>query len=295
MPRLNLRKYAKQWITYVLTVVLYVASLYFLFFKAQLLPWWLSVLAMLFIAHFAAISAKRYRLVIRKRGRALWLLASSILLFFTTIYSPVLIIISYICFHIGLYFFVLAKYAILNNNISPHPWIFSNVGMYLFTMFFTISYSILMVGIVGRIPFDCDSIAAGYNTVWWFVSSPIEKSWDTIQTFIEKNANTIAKDADVSVWFLQELSDLELRDSIMGEREKINMSICQSLFDNIKSQFQKPGFQAAILLPLFLLLSPIIRILLYILSAITTIIIQFFIKTRIYRKRMVMREVEEWY
>lgn len=295
MPRLNLRKYAKQWITYVLTVVLYVASLYFLFFKAQLLPWWLSVLAMLFIAHFAAISAKRYRLVIRKRGRALWLLVSSILLFFTTIYSPVLIIISYICFHIGLYFFVLAKYAILNNNISPHPWIFSNVGMYLFTMFFTISYSILMVGIVGRIPFDCDSIAAGYNTVWWIVSSPIEKSWDTIQTFIEKNANTIAKDADVSVWFLQELSDLELRDSIMGEREKINMSICQSLFDNIKSQFQKPGFQAAILLPLFLLLSPIIRILLYILSAITTIIIQFFIKTRIYRKRMVMREVEEWY
>lgn len=295
MPQLNLRKYAKQRITYVLTVVLYGMSIYFLFYKAQLLPWWLSVLAMLFVAHFAAISAKRYRLVIRKRGWLLWLIVSSILLFFTTIYSPVLIIISYVLFHVGLYFFVLAKYAILNNNISPHPWVFSNVGMYLFTVFFTVSYSILMVGIVWRIPFDCESIAAGYEKVWWLVTNPIEKSRDKIQQFIDKNATTIAKDTDLPLWFLQELSDLELWDSLMGEREKINMSVCQTLFENIQSQFQKPGFQAAILLPLFLLVSPIIRLLLYILSAMTTLVIQIFIKTRIYRKRTVMREVEEWY
>lgn len=295
MPQLNLRKYAKQRITYVLTVALYATSLYLLFHKAQLLEWWLVVLAMLFVAHFAAISAKKYRLVIRKRGWFLWLLVSSIVLFVTTIYSPFLIIISYICFHIGLYFFVLAKYAILNNNISPHPWIFCNVGMYLFTVFFTVSYSILMVGIVWRIPFDCDSIAAWYNTAAGLVSSQIEKSWDKIQNFIDTNATNIAKDADVSVWFLQELSNLELRDSLMGEREKINMSVCQALFDNIKSQFQKPGFQAAILLPLFLILSPIIRLLSYLLSGVTTLVIQIFIRTRIYRKRVVMREVEEWY
>lgn len=295
MPQLNLRKYAKQWITYVLTVGLYGMSLYFLFYKVDLLYWWISVFIMLFVAHFAAISAKKYRLVIRKGGWILWLFLSSIVLFFTTIYSPVLIIISYICFHIGLYFFVLAKYAILNNNISPNPWVFSNVGMYLFTVFFTISYSILMVGIVWRIPFDCDSIAAGYDTVGWLLTNPIEKSWDKIQYFIDSNATNIAKDANVSVGFLQELSDLELRDSIMGEREKINMNVCQALFDSMKLQFQKPWFQAAILLPLFLIISPIIRILLYILSAITTLLIQIFIKTRIYRKRTVMKEVEEWY
>jgi len=127
------------------------------------------------------------------------------------------------------------------------------------------------------------------------VTNPIEKSWDKIQQFIDKNATTIAEDADISVGFLQELSDLELWDSLMGEREKINMSVCQTLFENIQSQFQKPGFQAAILLPLFLLLSPIIRLLLYLLSSATTILIQVFIKTRIYRKRIVMREVEEWY
>lgn len=37
MPQLNLRKYAKQRITYVLTVALYATSLYLLFHKAQLL------------------------------------------------------------------------------------------------------------------------------------------------------------------------------------------------------------------------------------------------------------------
>lgn len=295
MPQLNLRKYAKQWITYVLTVVLYGMSLYFLFFRAQLLEWLIVVLVMLFVAHFAAISAKRYRLAISKWGWLAWILLSWLLLFATTEYSPILVIISYVCFHIGLYFFVLAKYAILNNNISPHPWVFANVGMYLFTAFFTISYSILMVGIVGKIPFDCDSIAAGYNKVWWLVSTPAEKTWDKIQNFIQDNAEDIAQDGKIPAWFLQEFSDLELWDSIMGEREKINMSICQTLFDNIQSQFQKPWFQAAILLPLFLLLSPIIRILLYVLSWLATLLIQIFIKTRVYRKRVVMKEVEEWY
>gem|GEM_PF-2267372 len=46
---------------------------------------------------------------------------------------------------------------------------------------------------------------------------------------------------------------------------------------------------------MFLILSPIVRILLYILSAATTLTIQLLIKTRVYRKRMVMKEVEEWY
>jgi len=295
MPQLNVRKYAKQWISYVLTVVLYVMSLYFLFYQAQLLEWWLVVLAMLFVAHFAAISAKKYKLAISKRSWLARILLSWLLLFFTTIYNPVLIIISYVCFHIGLYFFVLAKYAILNNNISPHPWLFSNVGMYLFTVFFTVSYSILMVGIVGRIPFDCESIAAWYARAGWLVTNPIERSWDRIQNFIDTNATDIAKDSDVSVGFVQELSNLELRDSLIGERDRINMSVCQTLFDNIQWQFQKPWFQAAILFPMFLILSPIVRILLYILSAATTLTIQLLIKTRVYRKRMVMKEVEEWY
>ena len=66
------------------------------------------------------------------------------------------------------------------------------------------------------------------------VINPIEKSWDRIQNFINTNATDIAKDSDVSVGFVQELSNLELRDSLIGERDRINMSVCQTLFDNIQ-------------------------------------------------------------
>ena len=59
MPQLNVRKYAKQRITYILTVGLYGTSLYFLFYQVQLLEWLIAALAMLFVAHFAAISAKK--------------------------------------------------------------------------------------------------------------------------------------------------------------------------------------------------------------------------------------------
>jgi hypothetical protein len=81
----------------------------------------------------------------------------------------------------------------------------------------------------------------------------------------------------------------------MTQREQINRNICLTVFENIQTQLQKPWFQAAILFPLFLILSPIIRLLLYIISGITLLVIEFFIKSKVYRKRKVMREVEEWY
>jgi hypothetical protein len=168
--------------------------------------------------------------------------------------------------------------------------------MYVFTVFVTITYSILMVGILGRIPFDCDSIAGSYDTVWSTIIRPREKTSESIQSRWDNNINkpSITNNNGISQR-LQELENLELRDNIMAQSEEINKNICLTVFENLQNQFQKPWFQAAILIPLFLILSPIVRIFFFIISGISLLLIQLFIKTGIYKKRKVMREVEEWY
>lgn len=291
----SLRQYTKQWIAYSITVALYLVSVYFVFYKAQLVEWSFAIVALLFSIHFAVISAKHYKLYVKKLNRAALLIVSSVIIALTTDYNQILIILSYVIFHIGLYLYIVGKRGFINNSISPHPWYFSNAGMYMFTLFCTVSYSIIMIGILGRIPFDCVTIEDSYDRIWSFISTPLEKGIANIQDFVKKNPDTIIESSDLPAWFLDEFMSLDAWDTFINERTKINNNICNTLFDNIQSQFQKPWFQVAILLPLFLVLSPIIRLILYVVSTVTMITIQLFIKLKIYRKHKVTKIVDEWY
>lgn len=294
MPQ-SLRRNGKQRTAYSITVILYLVSIYFLFYKAQLVEWSFAVIGLLFSIHFAVISAKQYKLYVKKINRILLLIFSSGIIALTTQYNPTLIILAYVIFHIGLYLYIAGKRGFITNSISPHPRYFANVGMYLFTLFCTVSYSIIMIGILWRIPFDCVTIEDSYDKVGSFISDPLQKGLTNVQEFFKKNPDAITITDPESAGLLDELLTLEVWDTFLSERTKINNNICNTLFDNIQSQFQKPWFQIAILLPLFLIMSPIIRIILYVVSAVTTIVIQLFIKLKIYRKHKVTKIVDEWY
>jgi hypothetical protein len=113
--------------------------------------------------------------------------------------------------------------------------------MYFFTIFVTISYGILMVGIVGNIPFDCDSIAASYDSV----GSALTRPWNSASSFIQSrwDNNIIASSSNIEGTFnqrLEEFENLALRDGIITQREQINRSICLTVFENIQTQLQKP-------------------------------------------------------
>lgn len=292
----HIRQHKKKWLSYSAAVVLYVLSVYFLFYSVQLLYAGVAITLLLFSLHFTVISAQKYKIYIRKRYRVLWLIISGLFLFISTQYNSNLIIFAYIVYHIGLYLFLYNKHWFLTNNISPNPWIFCNVGMYLFTIFCTVTYSILMVGILENIPFDCDVIYESYDAVGQAVSSPRDNFSDRIGWWIDNISNTknIDNTSTLNEW-RSEFAEWDIWDGIVNEREKINKNICTTVFENIQTQFQKPGFQAAILFPLFIILSPIIRIVLYLVSAITFLVIELLIKSNIYKKRKVMKEVEEWY
>jgi len=118
---------------------------------------------------------------------------------------------------------------------------YCNEGMYIFTVFITITYGILMVGILQKIPFDCDSIAKSYDAVGSTITRPWDKTSEHLQlrrdTHISKTSNT--NNGTISQR-LQELENLQLWDGIMTQREEINRNICLTIFENIQTQLQKP-------------------------------------------------------
>jgi len=284
----------KQWVSYSIVALLYVLNVYFLFFSVQLLYAAISIAGLLFFLHFAVIGAQKDAFQIPKKYWIGWVIFSGLMLFLTTSYNNNLIVLAYGIYHIGLYLLVSSKYTFLTRNTSLHPRWFCNAGMYLFTLFCTISCSIVMVGVLGSIPFDCDSIYDRYDAVWDTVSSPREKIRDRAQWFFADAGSNPPSNTLVGQW-RDELWDLAIWDNIASERDQINRNICNTIFENIQEQLQKPWFQAAIIFPLFLILSPIIRLFTYLISWLSFLVMQFLLKTNIYRKRKVMREVEEWY
>lgn len=287
-------QYPKQWISYSLTIVWYILMIYFLFVQLQLLYGAIALLGLTIVLHFSLISIQASSNWIGYRQRAVWIGVSAAILGLITDHSTLLIIVSYLLFHMGLLFLLGSKRDALNNNITTAPWAYCNAGMYVFSVFVTLSYGILMLGVLGNIPFDCDSIA--HSPEKTDISRPRERISESAQSRRETTATQSPKSANGALAQLrEEIENLELRDGITTQRQQINRSICLTVFESIQNQLQKPWFQAIILFPLFILLSPIVRIVFYMLSIVTLILMQVFLKTKIYRKRKVLREVDEWY
>ena len=99
----------KQSITYTITLCLYALSLYYLFFVVQLLRASIAVIALLVSIHFTVISITHSSIHIHKRNRVLWIFVSGAIIAFTAPYNPVLMILAYLVFHAGLYFYIFGK------------------------------------------------------------------------------------------------------------------------------------------------------------------------------------------
>lgn len=291
--------FSKHSITYTITLCLYALSLYFLFFVVQLLRASIAVLGLLVSIHFAVMSITHSTMRINTRNRILWVLVSGTLIAFTAPYNPVLMILAYLVFHLGLYFYIIGKNSFLRTT-TPHIWYYANTSMYLFTVFFTISLGILMIGISWKIPFDCQTIEDGYSKTVSFFTAPVEQ-WYALITHQSNTDSwyqnlllqTGQDDSGIAALFVMYKNQL-LHD-VFSERKQLNTDICRYLFDNIQIQLQKPWFQLAILFPLFLILSPVIRIILYIVSVCMMFVTRLLIKIGVYRKHTTTKEVTEWY
>lgn len=85
----------------------------------------------------------------------------------------------------------------------------------------------------------------------------------------------------------------QLIDETIANQTNINQKVCQVFIDQIKELYTKPGFRVSVILLMFLVISPLLRITLFIISAINTLIFTIFKKTKVYKVIKEMREVDK--
>ncbi len=64
----------------------------------------------------------------------------------------------------------------------------------------------------------------------------------------------------------------QLVDATISNQQNVNEKVCQVFIDQIKDLYEKPGFRVSVIVLMFLFISPLLRITLYIISGINMLI-----------------------
>jgi len=115
-------------------------------------------------------------------------------------------------------------------------------------------------------------------------------TWETIETLTETWA-----DNKEFIWLLGTVDMYSQRflSQIMNDNSTINKWLCDYLIDEIAQRFNKPVFQFSAILLMFILLSPLIRILVLLIEIIIFIILKLCFVLWMYTYTKQLEEVED--
>jgi hypothetical protein len=174
---------------------------------------------------------------------------------------------------------------------------FVTTGTYIFSILMSASISIITVGILRNLPFNCETI---YQVA--HQQTHKDEQSHTKQIITKNDLKQIENNQDITKILEQLTNDIKytIKDyqeqfltPILNERKTLSIQICEQIYQNIQSKFAKPEVQLATMVPLFLLLSPIIAIIMYIVSAISLIAIFMGKKIGIYKMKIVSKQGKE--
>jgi len=279
------------------------------------IPW---VLWLFCLSYFLFIELKHILKTYQYGAIFVWAAAIwSFIVWFDIVFQ----IIAVLLFHLALWYFV---YSIGNEmferkSIRLRSLIHS--GAYMFTALMTISYSILSLGVFKEFTLTCDELYSYSDDVLTYISSPfalgidqittIQKNiqelwslslqefigaknqiytWETIETLTETWA-----DNKEFIWLLGTVDMYSQRflSQIMNDNSTINKWLCDYLIDEIAQRFNKPVFQFSAILLMFILLSPLIRILVLLIEIIIFIILKLCFVLWMYTYTKQLEEVED--
>lgn len=84
----------------------------------------------------------------------------------------------------------------------------------------------------------------------------------------------------------------QLIDETIANQKDVNQKVCQVFIDQIKDMYEKPGFRVSVILLMFLVLSPLLRITLYIVSGVNMLIFYLLRKANVYTIKKESVEVD---
>ena len=79
-----------------------------------------------------------------------------------------------------------------------------------------------------------------------------------------------------------EMYKQQLIDATITNQKDVSQKVCQVFVDQINNLYEKPGFRVSVILLMFLVISPLLRLTLYIISAINMAIFSLLRRAGVY-------------
>ncbi len=306
-------------VMYLITILAYGVTIYLLFFQEEIIPSMVPLFVFFVFYHFAYLEIKHRQIW------KIWVLfiiislVEMLLLWFHTWQVPTSIII----FNTAIVILASSLKWASSGKRKFSAWWYFAVGGYIFTIFMTVAYSLFLIGWKWNFDLSCSNIEDTSNNFISTILTPFQigkrqvqligdNAWE-VKTRIQTNLKDIfTTNVGDILWFSKRieiattpepsfgekisLSIQKLKSNInsaVEEKLKLSMSVCDLVLKKIEQAYEHPAFQFTIVLLMFVLLFPFVRIAFWIISVVALLIFELLYLLWVYKKQKILEEVEE--
>lgn len=194
------------------------------------------------------------------------------------------------------------------DKIRFSSWAYFNVGGYIFTVFVTIWYSLLLLGFYDKFPLTCQDLSNASDNVVNFFTRPVtdgakkitastESFWHTKLGDIVKEGKTVSLQTNSknNSSLVQKINTWKknLIDQALSDNNTVSMGICDYVLTQVNKIYNNPAFLTSVVFLLFILLYSFVRIVFWVMAWLAFVIFKILFLLRIYRVTTQMEEVEK--
>lgn len=185
-----------------------------------------------------------------------------------------------------------------------------SAGGYVFTMGITIAYSFVSIGLYNKFPLDCTELSNATNSVIEFVTKPLQLGRWQAQNIKENTASffkstigdvinagktiDLQSNAPANAGFIQTIKTRKenIINNTLKDNQELNKGICDFTLSIINEKMVSPGLQISVVVLIFLLIYPFMRLVFYIMSGIGFFLFEISYLSHLYKKTKIMKEIE---
>ncbi len=284
-----------------LSILFYIMTIYSLFFLKDVFQSLLFLFLFFISFHFFFVEAQKYKNKYFVLIAIVLTIVGSIIIWFDIRQY----IASLFVLNLGIIALILSIQWPLNKTLSFNSLNYFTVWWYIFTVFTTITYSLVLIGMYSQFPFNCQNLSQASSNVVDFFTNPF-KIWiekanqiknDSASFFSANWWSVLSKKTQINwdskITTIINDSKEQMIGQLFKDNTSVNMWICDYILWQINDRYNKPVFQFSLILLMYLLFYPFLRIIYWLMSIISILLFKSLLWLKVYKIQKVMKEVEE--
>lgn len=305
-------KNIKKIVVIVIGVSIYIRGLVHGYISPVWWGWMFATALLYMMMHYVVLSRRD---TVHKYGWAVRLFVAVMTLAILGYTKNIWLWISVLMWHAALWSVVHSLEEILTNRRKFQFQQFFQAWGALFSIFFTLSFITAFIGRNQQFTLTCDDITRASTAVlsytqdkfnvWvhqindWqrsILGNMLSHSWDEIITDdapVNDLWDSLSGYENGSFGSMIQTYKQQLIDETIANQKNVNQKVCQVFIDQIGDMYEKPGFRVSVILLMFLFISPLLRLTLYIVSWVNILIFLILKKVGVYTVQKETVEIDK--